>query len=301
MMQNLFLGPAKLLHKARARLFLASHGKGLIVCKRRYGGQDLKLFVDGKDEGLSMQICLYGSREKRALEEYAKRLKPGFAVAEIGANIGYYTVLESKILGKKGVVYAIEPVEANVELLKKNLALNKAKNAKVFKLAIGPKKGVSRIAVPEKRNTASFCTGGKTGERVDMVTLDSFLKGKKSPDMIKVDVEGYEYEMLKGMRKTLEKKPGLFIEVHQRILGKKRTKEFFESLKKYGYGTALVVSEINEKYKLFLPFISLFQKLFSKKGFPPEFGFEIGVDEMVEKLFLFPDKYHVFFEGGCKK
>ena len=95
-------------------------GSGKLVLKDVLGS---KMYLDETDLGLSWDLITDGIREAYLVEIVKKELKKGDIVIDIGANIGYYVLLESKIVGEKGKVYAIEPVPQNVDILRKNLFL----------------------------------------------------------------------------------------------------------------------------------------------------------------------------------
>ena len=82
------------------------------------------MFLDLQDRGISRTLLLFGERElehKKMLEEV---LEPGMSVLDIGANIGYYALMELNLIGKTGNLIAVEPSPSNVDLLKRNLSLN---------------------------------------------------------------------------------------------------------------------------------------------------------------------------------
>lgn len=115
-----------------------------------------KMYLDLADEGLSRDLIVDGVREAYALETVKRELKEGQVVVDIGANIGYYALLEARIVGTSGKVYAIEPVPGNVEILKKNIELNGYSNVEVHQLAIGGEKGLARLYVRNRRNLSSM-------------------------------------------------------------------------------------------------------------------------------------------------
>lgn len=198
--------------------------------------QGSKMWLDTTDKGISLDLILDGIREKIATREFKKKLKPGMFIADIGANIGYYALMEAKAIGNKGKVYAIEPSPDNVELLKKNIKENGYRNIEVIQSAIGSENKPGKLFLSSARNVCSIHNPTKRSVDVKIRTLDSILNNKRV-DFVRMDVEGYEYEIIKGMEKILSRKnkPGLFIEVHEEGMGERKTKEFFEMLKSYGY------------------------------------------------------------------
>jgi len=179
-----------------------------------------KMYLDLDDKGISRELFVNNIREPFLTELIKKTIKKGDIIVDIGANIGYYALLEAKLVGDKGKVYAIEPVSQNLNLLKRNISLNNYSNIEVFQLAIGNENKTSRIFLSEESN---WCSMIKTNNikvvgtaPVKLVTLDSFLKNKPYPDIIRMDVEGDETEIIKGMKNILSvKRPlKLFIELH---------------------------------------------------------------------------------------
>ena len=206
--------------------------------------QGSRMILDLNDLGISRELAFYGVHEKNSTEEVKKIIKPGMKILEVGANIGYYALLETKLAGPRGRLYAIEPSPYNFETLKKNLELNNVRNADIHQAAFGQIRTKAKFYVYDRSNLSSFIKREDMGMKckeveVEIITLDDFLRGKEV-DFIRMDVEGYEKEILKGAEKALSegKKPKyFFIEVHSELLHKKGSsaKEIFEFLAKYGY------------------------------------------------------------------
>ena len=140
--------------------------------------------------------------------KYSGILRKGDVVLDIGANIGYYALLESMLVGETGLVYAVEPVISNFKQLEKNIQLNNAGNIRSFQFAFGAEKAETEIYISDKCN---WCTLNKEAirdcvgsQKVSVVPVDSFLEDKATPKLIRMDVEGYEYEVLQGMTNTLD-------------------------------------------------------------------------------------------------
>ena len=96
------------------------------------------MFLDSDDRGISRGLILFGEREIDQKIIIEKSLHPGMCIYDIGANIGYYVIMENKIINKKGKIIAIEPSKKNIKLLKKNLKLNNIsrKNVVIINSAI---------------------------------------------------------------------------------------------------------------------------------------------------------------------
>lgn len=217
--------------------------------------QGSRMFLDINDKGLSYDLLRNGIREPYITKVVQQELHTDDVCLDIGANIGYYVLQEARLARK---VYAIEPVKESVELLSKNVAVNNYKNVEIFQLACGQENFKGFINVSEKRNWSSmYASNGRDFVRrdsIDIVMVDEFLKGKEIPTFIRMDVEGYEYEIIKGMKGLLESNKPLkiFIEFHFDILGEK-TVELAKILKGYGFKVSVATVEphplvMNNKY-----------------------------------------------------
>jgi FkbM family methyltransferase len=153
---------------------------------------------------------------------FRRYIKPGFNVADIGANVGFYSLLMSRLVGDRGKVRAFEPNPRVYQRLLRNLSLNNAKNVTPHQLALSESEGEISLHLPplDTHGLASLRNQGwKGGETVQVATrrLDDFLSGERV-DVIKVDVEGAELLVLKGAEKTItEQRPCLLLEFNPRV------------------------------------------------------------------------------------
>ncbi len=245
------------------------------------------------DLGISKDLFLYGKREVTTTDYLVNSglLAEGDAVLDIGANIGYYALMESRLVGEHGIVYALEPVRKNFETLGENLRLNNAKNIMTYNLAAGDKNGLSYINVSKKGNWSSMVFkidklfDGR--EEVEMATIDAFLKGKSPPKLVRMDVEGYEYAIINGMDNTLALGPTLLIEIHAPIMSNQQMASMLGILKAKEYSNALVIHDLpetwlNSKAKI-RPIIAKLNKL---AGDYKEMGDVelMGLDDLFELL-----------------
>lgn len=144
----------------------------------------------------------WSDRDKiRLISGYVKR---GMKVVDIGANIGFYTILLSRFVGKEGIVYAFEPDEDNFKYLKQ-LTRNLG-NVKLVRAACGEKNGRVYLYKSEKMNVDhQVYNSGEARNKVEveMVTVDDYLKGEKGGvGFVKIDVQGYDCYAFKGMTET---------------------------------------------------------------------------------------------------
>lgn len=207
-----------------------------------------KMYLDLKgDEGVSKDLFFYGKREIPVTDYMlsGKIIKAGDVVLDLGANIGYYVLLESRIVGPNGTVYAVEPVTECFKTLKRNVELNDLKNVELFRFGAGDTNANAYINVGKKLNLSAMTfyrdAEFTQQEEVAMVTVDEFFKDKKEPNLIRMDVEGYEYAIVKGMKKTLAS-PNLklLMEIHSKIMTKEQTEGMFASFKENGFTKGVI-------------------------------------------------------------
>ncbi|HEX6253144.1 MAG TPA: FkbM family methyltransferase, partial [Nitrososphaera sp.] len=148
--------------------------------------------------------------------------KEGDTVIDIGAHIGRYTITSSKQVGNTGKVVAIEADPDNFQLLKRNIALNNLTNVLPLNYAVFSTRTRMKLyeqSASAKYNSLMLARAAKTKNYVEVEadTLDSILKLNRvnQVNWIKIDVEGAEFEVLKGSTKTLSSdNVSLFIEIH---------------------------------------------------------------------------------------
>lgn len=203
-----------------------------------------KLSVIPGDLGISSELLMFKTHEPLTTKLLSKEIKKGMTCLDVGGNIGYYTLLESDIVGDEGKVIAIEPSPPNFEYLQKNLEIHKRKNINAFNFAAADKDGVVNFLVYRESNGSFTIPDGETtnlpGEiiKVKAKRLDTFLEeiNLNHIDFVRMDVEGYESHIIQGMTNTINNsKPMFQIEVHASLMGKNGTKQFLMQFQKYGY------------------------------------------------------------------
>ena len=144
---------------------------------------------------------------------------------DVGANIGYFSCLMSKLAGPTGKVLAIEPEPQNLNLLEQNIAINNLTNVVVHPCAIGAREGSAMLGLykPSNRGRHSILeTNAKTRIKIPVRTLDDLAKQSgtniKSWSLVKIDVEGYEGFVIDGAKETLPRIETLVMEFSPAIL-----------------------------------------------------------------------------------
>ncbi len=163
---------------------------------------------------------LMGVYELETTLFFRRSIKKGMTVVDIGANIGYFTRLFSLLVGPEGKVYAFEPDEKNFDLLKINTS--HLDNVHLINSAVSDINGnIDFFHVVGATGTHSLLPAtGSTVKKVSSVTLDQFFDDKRLPDMIKIDVEGAENQVFRGMDNILKKKSVYVIFEYQPTVSK---------------------------------------------------------------------------------
>lgn len=205
--------------------------------------------LDLKENSIHKQLILDRIREKRATLIMKEFIEPEDIILELGANIGYYVLIESSNLSDKGFIYAIEPGQDNVQLLKKNIKLNNIKNIEIYELAMSDKKGISKLYLNRASNFYSLINDTNTSRYIEVPTntVDNFLKNKKHITFLRMDIEGYEVEVIKGMKKTLKDKnfKKLFVEIHPHLVPLEKMLNFLKILKNNKFEIKYAISHDN--------------------------------------------------------
>lgn len=145
-------------------------------------------------------------REGDVNETILSGLKKGDVFIDVGANVGYYSVLAGKIVGETGQVISIEPIPDTARVLNLNLKLNRLKNVKVLRKAAWNSNELISMHIPKGFfGMASIYEPHGVADilEVEGFTLDGLPEVKKV-DFLKIDAEGSEYPILEGARKTLK-------------------------------------------------------------------------------------------------
>jgi FkbM family methyltransferase len=156
------------------------------------------------DRGVDRSVYYQGTQEIGTIRVLQELLQPGDWFIDVGANIGVLSLVGAQAVGSQGSVWAFEPNPASFAFLKTNIELNNATQVRLFPIAVGAGLGSARIRY------ASFYKAGATlkpgtspeeGIEVPVDSLDSLVGREctqRYPKVIKVDVEGWEYEVVRG-------------------------------------------------------------------------------------------------------
>ncbi|NEO36987.1 MAG: FkbM family methyltransferase [Moorea sp. SIOASIH] len=179
-------------------------------------GAGLKFHGDGSNPDFAR-----GTYELPLQNALASCLNRDHIFYDIGANIGFFTIIAAKLVGSSGQVYAFEPVPNNADIILRNVELNSFSNVTVFPQAVSDSTGTGELLLAHHSGGATLATAGTPpdlrGEMtVDLVSIDDLVSQKtlKPPTVVKIDVEGAEINVLRGMIQTIKEfQPILIYEV----------------------------------------------------------------------------------------
>jgi FkbM family methyltransferase len=182
-----------------------------------------RMLLDLEDRGISRTLLLFGERELEHKVMLERVLRPGMTVLDIGANIGYYALMEIAMIMPGGKLIAVEPSPSNVALLKRNLALNGYDGIEVHQAAVSDQVARRPFFMSEMSNLNTFHDTGTgalhlKGETIDVdtKTVPEIMSGRPL-DLIRMDVEGHEIEVLSGLLPAVERgdmAPMIIFETH---------------------------------------------------------------------------------------
>jgi FkbM family methyltransferase len=190
-------------------------GDHTALVETRWGGI---LLIDSRESVLGPALLLKGLWEPDVTRWFQETLGPGRILVDVGANVGYYTLLGSKLVGNAGHVFAVEAHPRMAELLHRNVIVNGLHNVTTFHKAAWSSHDVLEFHM--RRHFAANSSAGSLGTdglhllddtedlvKVEAEPLDDMLSGVPSVDVIKIDVEGAEVQVVTGLTRTLGANP----------------------------------------------------------------------------------------------
>lgn len=230
------------LHAKRSRfgIYLGDH---LALC-RVLG--NMKMFVDTRDHVLAPHLMTDGYWESWITLAMLRALKPGMVAVDVGANYGYYTILMGRCVGRTGKVVSFEPNPHLATLMRKSLWISGIRQIdEVREEAAYSTTGEQvRFFIPDARpmNARVVDEAPYAGTMIDVPTvrLDDVLPDKV--DFIKIDAEGGEREIWRGMSKTMANNPQLqiFLEFNPKRTSNYDPHEFLQTMRDDGFELGVV-------------------------------------------------------------
>lgn len=229
------------------KIFIARQLNRALRFGRRLAGHDMRTTVTRRgvrwaldlDEGIDLSIYLLGAYEPRTLDAYRPLIRPGAVIFDIGANIGAHALHFARLAGPAGRVFAFEPTDFACAKLQANLRLNPD---------LAPRVSIQQLFLVADRTTpppasvaSSWPVAHETGDvnawhgrshpalAATAMTTDDFCAAAKVEriDLVKLDVDGHEYDVLRGFRASLARfRPIIIVEIAPFIFAGAKAREF---------------------------------------------------------------------------
>ncbi len=171
------------------------------------------LLINSKDTGLTPPLLMQGMFAPAETKLFEDLLRPGMVFVDIGANIGYFSLIAARKVSDKGMVYAFEPDAEHFSLLEKNIKKNGYSAIIPVKKAASDTTGTASFYLQKDNLCAHSLVPDENTSvvEVETVTLDEYFLGQDHIDVVKIDVEGAELKVLRGMKQIISKNNKLAI------------------------------------------------------------------------------------------
>jgi FkbM family methyltransferase len=210
---------------------------------------------DGIGKDISYKYGVYAEDFVSSYFNHKLGMKQGGILLDIGANIGWYSIVLAK--ESRLTVYAFEPHPFNFSMLKENIRINHLDHIQAYPYAIADKEGRMKLHIYKSYNMGrhSLVDHGKTGRyhEVDTISIDTFMKNnglaEKPVEMLKIDIEGFEMAALRGAENTLRRtrfvfsefSPAIMKSIHESPAG------YVDFMKDLGYHAFIIEDETTAK------------------------------------------------------
>lgn len=173
--------------------------------------------VPGDEWRTAAYHAFRGAMEPGLTKYFRKRIKPGIVVVDVGANVGFYTLLAARLLQGKGRIYSFEPAPRTYKLLQDNVQVNgflEPGMICLYRLAVTDRAGTSRFSLFDGDSGRNTLFGGGLADReieVSTTPLDEIPGAGERVDLVKIDAGGAEPLVVRGMQRLVERNPGIRI------------------------------------------------------------------------------------------
>ncbi|MEX0825856.1 MAG: FkbM family methyltransferase [Acidimicrobiia bacterium] len=222
---------------ARAVSPLLAAAAAMKVFQRRVDVGEMTLLVSALDLSVGRGLIRDRIWEAASTKVFKSIVHPGDTVVDIGAHLGYFTIMASKAVGNDGRVHAFEPDRRSRALLAKNIEANQATNVALLPYAIGN----TTANQVHRLNAAAPLT------RLDTVRLDDYFEPGDTVDVVKLDIDGGEIEALDGMRRLVRTSPHVHLLIEhdpwQQRVSNRSTEELHHQLASLGFVPVVSIDE----------------------------------------------------------
>jgi FkbM family methyltransferase len=197
------------------------------------------------DPGPSNSDYASGDNELPVQQALEENLRANSVFYDVGANVGFLTVLGARLVGPHGKVYAFEPVASNAAYVRMNARANGFAQVEVIEKAVSNRSGQGQLNLANYSGGAALASveappDANGSQAVDLVTIDEAIArdGLEPPGVVKIEVEGAELEVLQGMEATAKQyRPVVVVEVDAAEIGALQRKQAAcnQWLREHGY------------------------------------------------------------------
>ena len=203
-----------------------------------------KMYVDTRDVGVASHLMLDGYWEMWNTEAIVELVQPGMTVLDIGAHCGYFTVLMADLVGPAGRVLAFEPNPPIATLLRRSVAINGYEpRTQVHQLALGDAQGLATLMVPDGEPKNAHLVPGSAylqGSLAVPVERADAIPGALDADFIKIDAEGAEEAIWRGLSGVLEQPRALTVLLEFTPGRYKDAGAFLDEILRHGFSLGVV-------------------------------------------------------------
>ncbi len=173
------------------------------------GVEPLPMFLEPTDRVVTPRMIGERVWEPKETYWFVESLREGDTVVDVGANVGYYTLIAASLVGPEGRVYAFEPDPRSFSLLERNVRLNGFSNVVLERKAVADQAGTLRLylAPENKGDHRIYAPSDEQRDwiEVEAITLDDYFGERAAEvDLVKIDTQGAELSILRGMSRILE-------------------------------------------------------------------------------------------------
>ena len=207
--------------------------------------QNFKLYVLKDDFDVGRNIIDSHDYEPHVTNAFIDVLKAGDVFLDLGANIGYFSLLAASIVQESGKVISFEPNVQNLQLLYSSILENQFKNIEVYPLAASDSSQILKLTSFGSNGYLDAAPSGNSNcQLVQAVVVDELLQHERQINVVKMDIEGYETLALRGMDKLIRKhRPTIFTEFspwHIKYRCQVNPQDYLNQLTQYGYALSII-------------------------------------------------------------
>jgi FkbM family methyltransferase len=199
------------------------------------------VYADAQETGITPHLAMDGYWESWITVALARTLRPGWHCLDVGANHGYYTLVIADAVGPEGRVLPVEPTPRLADLLRQTLDVNGFPSVNVVQKAASATDGETlQLVIPARRSLnarlAAEASPTDAVVEVESVTIDALTRDWPRVDLIKIDVEGAEEDVWKGMQRTIADNPGLVVILELNVDRYEDPRSFLGAIELAGFG-----------------------------------------------------------------